>query len=184
MGTTNNPSVKVRTSLTLTCHNFMYLISPSAIAWKPHPWGRFTCKEIFCIAFHHWKMPVSVRSLQINGLPPPDLLSIGIHPTTIWIFGTFQCDVGTSSECKPGPRECKIVVEGRIRRTKILSNSVQNGDIQLVYAPRRRGAQLTEMIASRNGCRIPVSQTHLTQFGDSHLESSGYQKRTISFLVR
>ena len=56
-----------------------------------------------------------------------DLLSIGIHPTPMWICGTLQGDVGTSRECKPRKREREVAISERgVAQTKILGNPTRN----------------------------------------------------------
>ena len=42
----------------------------------------------------------------------PDLLSVRIHPTPAWVSGTFQRDIGTSSEFKPEKCECEVPISG------------------------------------------------------------------------
>jgi len=41
-------------------------------------------------------------SVDGDGHLAPDLLSMRIHPSPMWVSGSFQRDVGTSGEGKPG----------------------------------------------------------------------------------
>ena len=43
----------------------------------------------------------SRHSVAGEGHPAPNLLSMGIHPSPMWVPGAFQRDVGTSGKLEP-----------------------------------------------------------------------------------